>query len=463
MPPKELADIAAAASTLAVKLAKTPKPRTPRVPGSAIAKPPATTTTSTTSTTVTKPAAITATAVAAAAGSAGISPKPRRKRTPSAEVAAAKAAKAAAAAAAAKAAKKPLAAGELPASWRSVLGKAYDRQSVVNFEKSEEIVQSLELDTVYKPGEFEIVDIYPGTGVWSRALNLATRPKTHIMLERGDGYFSWIKNYNADLACTPIQVDGYKWQVYTSLLKYKGITPTKLPFDRINPSLLITGQLTSPQGAQLLTQFINCVANRNWLQRFGLVRMLFWVREDEVGRVIADPRDRKNMNRASMVASMFTDITPRACAYGMEAGERVTIPDMYKLRVAEPLEIPHTDVYTKAGLVLLDIQPTPQQPWESKISSLTVDYVLRNLFVLPKATLREGLNNLGAGAQEFFEADVGELYDTPVLELREQDFVRVFETFEKWPFKPEFLLEMNTDNMLGLVTAAGGGGEAEFA
>lgn len=243
----------------------------------------------------------------------------------------------------------------------------------------------------------------------------------------------------------PIKVDAYKWKVYTSLLKYGAISPKKLPHDGINPSLLVTGNLTNKQGLQLLGQFLSCTAYRNWLQAYGCVRMLFWLRAVDAQRVMLSLHDKK-MNRLSTLARLFSEIKPIACVHNTDSkGDVVPVPDLWSTRSSQPIDISSEDTYLKSDLVLLDIQPRAKESWEDEVNILELEYVIRNLFILPTAPLSTSITTLGSGAEYYFAEKLPQLMDKITAKLTNEEFVLVFKTFNKWPFKPDHLFDVGND------------------
>ncbi|KAG8767021.1 Mitochondrial transcription factor 1 [Ceratobasidium sp. 428] len=75
------------------------------------------------------------------------------------------------------------------------------------------------------------------------------------------------------------------------------------------------------------------------------------------------------------------------------------------------------------------------------------DYVVRQLFILKSTPLEKAIQNLGAGAAillgKLTGPDVPEErrinIKTPINALSVQDFARIVEEFDRWPFAPDVL------------------------
>ncbi|KAK9432495.1 ribosomal RNA adenine methyltransferase KsgA/Erm [Lipomyces doorenjongii] len=341
--------------------------------------------------------------------------------------------------------------GVLPNTWRGAIGKAHQRVNMVNYEKSEEILKYLKLNEDYNKN-FELIDCYPGCGVWSRALHKHLEPKVHVMLESFDNYYSWNKDgYNRDLSASKvIQVDPYKWKVYNLLERYGAYKPEHVPFDQVNKSLLYTGQFTTAQGGQLLSQFITCIAYRNWIQKFGRIRMLLWVRDTAAFRAVATPEE-PSRGKLSALVSLYADIDVVAASDANDFKRQDTKTGRFLERIPAlrnaPIKFSVDDTFMKGPLVLLDVKPKEQREWESEISAHEMEYVLRNLFITPKMQLRTSINTLGAGAGEYFESRLGHLYNKTTHQLAPDEFVEIFQEFKVWPYKPEHLFDLGEDDL----------------
>ncbi|KAI9769037.1 MAG: hypothetical protein M1835_006769 [Candelina submexicana] len=123
---------------------------------------------------------------------------------------------------------------------------------------------------------------------------------------------------------------------------------------------------------------------------------------------------------------------------------------MWDRRISEPIEVQADDFFPNQKLALLDLQPKPlplSLRSSPKLYAL-FEYILGNLFVQPKQSIAQGLNQLAPGAAEALIPEVPALTDpqrggrTDVEQLRVR--MLTFEMLEgltlawdKWVFKPE--------------------------
>lgn len=148
------------------------------------------------------------------------------------------------------------------------------------------------LPDYYRGQPTTILDAYPGAGIWSAALYNTLKPHSHVMLEPVVGFQKYLTPLlkesakDSDLAVQLRTEDPFRWGTFTDLASEGIFTPKSAPRDKINPFLLYTANLTSIQGEQLCVQYLNCIMNQNWLQKFGRVRLLLWVRHGTASKLL---------------------------------------------------------------------------------------------------------------------------------------------------------------------------------
>lgn len=151
------------------------------------------------------------------------------------------------------------------------------------------------LPQYYKGQKTTIIDAYPGIGIWSAALHNTLQPEKHIMLEPVVGFQKYLRPFIEEIETpseTNVQLrseDPFRWSTFTDLANNGIISPQLAPRDQINPFLIYTANLTSIQGEQLCVQYLNCIMNQNWLQRYGRVRLLLWVRHGTASKLLGQP------------------------------------------------------------------------------------------------------------------------------------------------------------------------------
>lgn len=153
-----------------------------------------------------------------------------------------------------------------------------------------------------------IIDAYPGNGIWSSALYNEIKPSNHVLVEPLVGTQKFLNKF-VDPSKNTWKVwpeDPFRWNTYDNMITNGIYKPISHPRTAINPHLLFTCNLSSIQGEQLCVQFLNCVMNRNWLQKYGRVKMLLWVRYTTLVKLLAPPGSKRR-GRVSVQTEACSD------------------------------------------------------------------------------------------------------------------------------------------------------------
>ena len=160
----------------------------------------------------------------------------------------------------------------------------------------------------YYKDNVTIIDAYPGNGIWSAALHNEIKPANHVLLEPLVTAQKFLNQY-IDPSKNTLKMwpeDPFRWATYENIVTEKIITPISYPRTAINPHLLFTCNLSTIQGEQLCVQFLNCVMNRNWIQKYGRVRMLLWIRYSTLIKLLAPPGSKRR-GRVSVQTEACSD------------------------------------------------------------------------------------------------------------------------------------------------------------
>ncbi|KAK4209541.1 hypothetical protein QBC37DRAFT_430182 [Rhypophila decipiens] len=167
----------------------------------------------------------------------------------------------------------------------------------------------------------DIIDLFPGVGVWSTKLHDFLKPRSHLLLEP-DGNKIY-KPFLAPLLQRPgtrlLEKSGIEWEHLSQFLNPESLPHQVEQSDQYPPvrndTLLITANLSwspakrfqsFPSVTQLLLyQFVTSVQSASWFQRYGLVRMLIWMCDDEKLSLI--PRTIQSRRRLAMSTDMYTE------------------------------------------------------------------------------------------------------------------------------------------------------------
>ena len=172
----------------------------------------------------------------------------------------------------------------------------------------------------------DLITIYPGAGVWSRALHDVLQPRSHILMEPdADFYKPFLQPLLDRPGTTMVPNSGIIWSELNEVL-----TPTHLPHqvERTadeppvrNDTLLVTANLAffpkkkfrnfSSVANLVLYQLISSIRASSLFQKYGLVRMLIWVGDDEKPGLL--PRSVQRRRRLAIESELATDWITEVC------------------------------------------------------------------------------------------------------------------------------------------------------
>ncbi|CAK7199811.1 hypothetical protein SEUCBS139899_002497 [Sporothrix eucalyptigena] len=155
----------------------------------------------------------------------------------------------------------------------------------------------------------DLLDIYPGAGLWSRKLHDLLQPRQHILLEPDKQLYQpflqpLLDRPNVSL----VPKSGIIWrdlsQVLDTMLPYQTERPRGIDHTPVrNDTLLVTANIAFfpkrrfnifDSVAQLvLYQFINSIRASSLFHRYGLVRMLLWVEASDRHPLLARSCQRR--------------------------------------------------------------------------------------------------------------------------------------------------------------------------
>lgn len=153
----------------------------------------------------------------------------------------------------------------------------------------------------------DLIDLNPGSGLWSRKLHERLQPRKHILME-GDAelYAPLLSELTAKDNVELIPKSGIIWKDLNEVLETKldrqAVPQHSGPPER-NDTLLVTANLATNPSRKLfgfesvsimvLHQFITSIHFSSLFQRYGRVRMLFWTNDDEKRRMVPQSLSRR--------------------------------------------------------------------------------------------------------------------------------------------------------------------------
>ncbi|CAH2352123.1 mitochondrial transcription factor 1 [[Candida] railenensis] len=327
----------------------------------------------------------------------------------------------------------------------------YGFRNIVKPSACQDLLDKLKLTEKYpnSSSSLDIIDVFPGYGLFSTMLNHELKPKNHIVLENNKLIAQMWKERISHLEEKTnnkenfrlYEQDGYMWETYDNLIQNdKLLQPNFQTRKDINDELLIVANLTILKfGESLLAQWLACCGFGNWLQKYGRVRMICFTLESTGQKFMAQESFSKR-NKAAVKRETFTDSKIIGVTEPLDVSDcngagydpRVMIKD-------QPVLIPRKSVLppNSTSITVLEIEPR-----NIEIDDIDVEmfeFFLKNFFVKKTTPVKEGLKFLGPGADiDIIPKLREELVDKTIRDLTMSEVLEVYEAFNKWPFKPSY-------------------------
>ncbi|KAL1887905.1 hypothetical protein Sste5346_009909 [Sporothrix stenoceras] len=195
-----------------------------------------------------------------------------------------------------------------------------NRVNIVSESLCDDTLKYIEKSLLPRHKGCDILDIYPGVGLWSRKLHDLLQPRSHILLEPDeDLYQPWLQPLLDRPNVKVIPKSGIIWRELSNIL-----TPEHLPHQverplqetpQRNDTLLVTANLAffpkrkfgqfASLSQLVLYQFINSIRASSLFNKYGLVRMLVWVESSDRHGLLA--RSIQRRRRMAMDGEMATE------------------------------------------------------------------------------------------------------------------------------------------------------------
>ncbi|KAK8043944.1 hypothetical protein PG994_012782 [Apiospora phragmitis] len=154
----------------------------------------------------------------------------------------------------------------------------------------------------------DLLDLYPGVGLWSRRLNDYLQPRSHILMEPDDAFY---KPFLEDLLNRP----------GTKLTPKSGMLWKDLNSSHKNDTLLVTANIAFHPRKRYMSfesiarlvqhQFIDAIRTGQIFHRYGQVRMLLWTRRDDKSCIVA--RSMQRRKRSAIDAELHCEYLHEVC------------------------------------------------------------------------------------------------------------------------------------------------------
>ncbi|CAK9440338.1 uncharacterized protein LODBEIA_P44380 [Lodderomyces beijingensis] len=323
------------------------------------------------------------------------------------------------------------------AAFESKISSLYGKKHLSNPTECQRIIDKLDLRTKYNCSKLDIIDVNSGAGLFSVMLNYELKPRNHILIEHNPHFHAHLAqklemareiSNNAE-NFQLLNWNPFRWSTYSSLFEEKILPwPSEQPQDKIHDELLIVANWTGPRDESLIAQWISCCGARNWLMKYGKIRMVLFGPPASIRKFMSDPGFRRR-NRTALKRELFTEskliaIEPGENEAGKDYDPRVLVRD-------QPLVLAKDACVKDRELTVLEV--VRGQYTTEDIAN--IEHLLSPIF-LNTVPLKHKLHKLAPGAEYLARFLPESLLEKNSKWLTKEDVVSIAEAYEKWPFKP---------------------------
>lgn len=200
------------------------------------------------------------------------------------------------------------------------------RINIVNHDLVHDAIEYIK-PTLARHAGCDLISIYPGAGLWSTALHDAVQPRSHILLEPDEAlYRPLLETLLEKPGVRLVPKSGIVWNELNEVL-----TPEYLPHQveiplsaetiPRNDTLLVSINLAMfPKrryglfdsiSRMVLYQLVSTMRTSSLFQKYGRVRMLIWIPDDEKNQLL--PRVLHHRTRLAIEGELTTEYIAEVC------------------------------------------------------------------------------------------------------------------------------------------------------
>ncbi|TWU75928.1 hypothetical protein ED733_006277 [Metarhizium rileyi] len=185
----------------------------------------------------------------------------------------------------------------------------------------------------------DLIDLNPGAGVWSSKLQEFLQPRKHVMMDLdAELYKPFLGHLLSKDSVELIPKSGFVWKDLLEMIRTRlsaqaevmhSDTPTR------NDTLLLTANLsTFPKkqyngfdsiSSMVLYQFMSSISTSTLFQRYGLVRMLIWVNDEDKYKLL--PRSINRRKKSAFEAELSCEWIHEVAGLDTEVQDRNALRD----------------------------------------------------------------------------------------------------------------------------------------
>ncbi|GAO19210.1 hypothetical protein UVI_02008030 [Ustilaginoidea virens] len=233
----------------------------------------------------------------------------------------------------------------------------------------------------------DLVDLNPGAGVWSRKLHDFLQPRKHVMMDLdAELYNPFLDELLSRDNVKMIAESGLVWKSLLEVIRahlsgQAEVAPGEPP--RRNDTLLVTANLSmfpkksflgfDSMSTMVLYQFMSSIRTSTLFQRYGLVRMLIWVNDEDKRRIL--PRSILRRKKSAFEAELSCEWVHEVAGLDTEVEDRNALRDEWinaesacqtlRRMEAAGLKMPAH----RQSLAHSKLRPE-EAPWETKLAGV---------------------------------------------------------------------------------------------
>ncbi|CAN8105495.1 unnamed protein product [Discula destructiva] len=184
----------------------------------------------------------------------------------------------------------------------------------------------------------DLVSVYPGAGLWTKALHDAVQPRSHLLLEPDeDTYRPFLQPLLDQDGVRMVPNSGIIWEELDPILTPEYL-PKQVAFDRNDPNgpprndkLLVSMNLAmfpkkkflsfESMSRMVVYQLIHTIRTSGLYQKYGQVRMLIWIPDDEKAQIL--PRILHARKKLAVESELSTEYIAEVCGVDAPAMSEV--------------------------------------------------------------------------------------------------------------------------------------------
>ncbi|GAA6018580.1 hypothetical protein JCM11491_006451 [Sporobolomyces phaffii] len=223
-----------------------------------------------------------------------------------------------------------------------------------------------------------------------------------------------------------VEMDSFTWESYSEAANHLDLVPT-IPWDeRPNPHLFLAGQLPNNRhGEQLFVQLVTAISNRMWYFTKGRFSMGFVGAENYWKKIFAQPGETAHHKLSVLLPSLahleyvntLSEFRPVETNFHKPRGD----PAHVKAVKVTPRVRPLVANYDSLDYVAKHMFIGKAMPWPKAVAAITPGSA--NLVPL---LVEQGMTDL----------------TKPVTRLSLEEWIKIADTFEDWPFRPANLMDV---------------------